>query len=218
MDQSVHYGILGPLELRVNGRQLAVGGPRVQAVLAVLVMQEGREIAAETLIDIVWGDNPPPTVRTSLQVHISKIRSVLKGAGFPDALATNGSAYSLVVDRDQVDASAFRDLVEEGRELLAQGSTERALEAFRQASAMWRGAPLAGLDLPGLAPGSLRELEDLRDLTLVLSCEAELALGQHAEALPNLLRLRAELPLDERICELSALALYRSGRQADALA
>lgn len=215
---TLRYGILGPFEVKVEGRLVSVGGPRVQAVLAALVMQEGLETSAEYIIDVVWGEHAPPTVRTSLQVHISKIRAALAEVGVRNVLTTHGSSYVLALRPGQLDATEFRRLVAEGREFLGQDEPGDALGALGAALALWRGVPLAGLDLPGLPAGALRELEDLRGLALVLRAEAELMLGRHAEALPNLLRARTETPLDERICELAALALYRSGRQADALA
>lgn len=218
MTLNARFGILGPLEVRIDGEPLQVGGPRVQAVLAALMLQEGGEISADSLIDVVWGDDPPPTVRTSLQVHISRIRSSLAALGARDLLTTHGSAYVLAMAPDQLDAAVFRRRVSDGRALLGDGSVGEALEALAEALGLWRGVPLTGIELPGLAPGVLRELEDLRDLAVALHAEAELSLGMHAEALPNILRARAELPLDERVCELAALALYRSGRQADALA
>jgi DNA-binding SARP family transcriptional activator/tetratricopeptide (TPR) repeat protein len=213
----MRFGILGPLEVRA-GEELLTFGPRVQAVLATLLLADGKEISADALIDVVWGDSPPPTARTSLQVHISRLRRTLGAHGLQDALVTRGSSYALTLARGQLDAEGFRRLIEEGRRSLASGDASAARDVFVDALELWRGPPLAGLELPGLAPGTLRELEDQHDLAVMLRLEAELALGHHADVVPELARLRKDQPLDERVAELTALALYRSGRQADALA
>jgi tetratricopeptide (TPR) repeat protein/DNA-binding SARP family transcriptional activator len=186
-------------------------------VLAALLLQEGGEISAEQLVDHVWGDSAPPTVRTSLQVHISKIRGMLAAHGVSGALTTHGSAYALAIDPGQLDSVVFKDGVARGRDLLGDGHLNEAVAALNAALGLWRGIPLQGLDLPGITPGSLRSLEDLKGLAVSLRAEAQLGLGLHAEALPDLLRARSEFPLNERVCELASLALHRSGRQADAL-
>jgi DNA-binding SARP family transcriptional activator len=214
----VTFRILGPFEVLSEGARVPVTGPRVQAILALLLLEPGREVSMETLLDVVWGDEAPPTARTAMQVHISKLRKWLASAGFPDALVTSRASYELRIPPDSVDAFAFKRLVEEGGKLLGAGDNERAIEALERALSLWRGSPLTGIDLPGLAPGVLNELEDLHDRAMVLRFEAELAMGHHAEIVPDLGRARADRPLDERVAELAALALYRSGRQADALA
>jgi DNA-binding SARP family transcriptional activator/tetratricopeptide (TPR) repeat protein len=214
---TVRFGILGPLEVWA-GEELLAFGPRVQAVLGALLLQEGQEISTDALIDVVWGDEPPPTARTSLQVHISRLRRSLKDHGLGDALTTRGSAYSLAVVPGQLDVAVFRGLLDAGRRSLASGDARAASDTLAEALDLWRGSPLAGIELPGLAPGMLRELEDQRDLAQMLLLEAQLELGGHAEAVPDLVRLRQARPLDERVAELAAIALYRSGRQADALA
>ncbi len=218
MAPPVRFGILGPLEVRVGDQRIAVGGPRVQAILAVLLLRGGQEVSADTLIDAVWGESAPPTVRTSLQVHISKLRKTLGEHGAADAIRTRGSAYELQMAPEQLDATRFRRAIIEGRESLGANDPERARRRLTEALALWRGVPLTGLDLPGLPAGELRELEDLHDLATTLRFEAELELGRHLEIVPDLMRARAERPLDERLAELAALALFRCGRQADALA
>lgn len=218
MGPRIGFQILGPLEVRVDGARVPVGGPRAQAILATLLLHAGEQVAAETLIDIVWGDDPPPTVRAALQVHVSKLRRHLDEHGVGGALETHGSAYAIAVTPDQLDASRFRRAIEDGRARLGARDAPGARASFVEALALWRGLPLAGLELPGLPPGATRELEDLHDLAVVLRLEAELALGHDVEVVPEVLQVRAVRPLDERVAELAALALVRGGRQADALA
>jgi len=215
---TVQFGILGPLEVRVGEDRVELGGPRVQAILAVLLLHAGQEVSTDALIEAVWGEAPPSTVRTALQVHISRIRRTLRQHGIADAVVTRGSSYALAISPEQLDAANFRRLVEGGRTHLAAGETARACEVLVEALDLWRGFPLDGIDLPGLPPGVVQELEDHHELATALRLEAELELGRHAGVLPDLARVRREHPLDERIAELTALGLYRSGRQADAIA
>ena len=215
---AVTFAILGPLEVRLDGARTSVGGPRAQAILAALLLHVGERVSTETLIDLVWGEEPPPTARSALQVHISKLRRRLEELGASAGLATHGSSYSLEMSHDQLDARRFPRLVEEGRAHLAAGDAEAAKDALAEALALWRGFPLSDVDLPGLTPGAFRELEQQHHLASVLRLEAELDLGRHAEIVPDLMKARAGEPLDERLAELTAVALVRSGRQADALA
>lgn len=215
--KEVRFSILGPVQVVVAGLPVPVGGPRVQAVLAALLLNPSEEVPAGSIIDMVWGDSPPPTVRTSLQVHISKIRSAFSAAGLEDRLETHGSSYVLHVSPAELDASLLRACVAEARGLLGESAPERALPLLRDALDLWRGPPLGDLEVFGSAVVASGELQDLHDLSAVLICEAQLMLGLHDEALPHLLRLRTEARLDERICELASIALYRAGRQSDAL-
>lgn len=218
MAPSTQYSILGPLEVTVEGRRIAVGGPRVQAILAALLLEAGKEVPADALIEAVWGESPPPTARASLQVHISKLRRTLAANGIENTLITHGSSYSLTIPLEELDAARFRGLLGQGQTSLAAGDMRGAQEALSEALDLWRGDPLAGLDLPGLSHGEIRELEDLHDVATTLRLETELQQGRHLEIVPELAKARVARPLDERLATLSALALYRSGRQADALA
>jgi DNA-binding SARP family transcriptional activator/tetratricopeptide (TPR) repeat protein len=204
--------------VRVDGARVSVGGPRSQAILAALLLRPGERVPADSLIDVVWGEEPPPTARAALQVHVSKLRRHLDEHGFGAIVETHGSAYAIAVGPHQLDVTSFRRSLEQGRAHLGAGDIEGARTALAEALALWRGSPLAGLELPGLPPGAIQELEDLHDLTVLLRLEAELGSGRGLEIVPELLQLRAARPLDERVAELAALALVRGGRQADALA
>lgn len=194
---------------------MPLGGPKQRTLLTVLVMRAGEVVSADALIDALWGDEPPATARTALQVRISKLRKLL--AGDPSAkLETRGPGYVLHVDPEQVDLHRFDRHVERGRAALAGGEYERAREELQAALELWRGEPLEGIDVPNLA-GELADLRERRTAALEARLEADLALGRHLEAIPEIDRLRAEDPMNERLAATAAIALYRAGQQADAL-
>jgi DNA-binding SARP family transcriptional activator/tetratricopeptide (TPR) repeat protein len=211
------FSVLGPLEVRVGDEAVPLGG-KPKAILACLLLRRGEPVGTDELIDDLWGEDPPPSARASLQMHISKIRKTLAAAGAPEVLRTRGSDYVLDVDPDALDLTRFERLVNEARTALTDGDPARARDTLERALALWRGAPLAGIDAPGISPGELLVLEERRSDAMVLRIECDLATGHHREVVPELEALRAAMPLDERLTELTALALYRAGRTADALA
>ncbi|HXF36512.1 MAG TPA: BTAD domain-containing putative transcriptional regulator [Actinomycetota bacterium] len=216
MAERLDVRILGPLAVERDGVALPLGGQKQRALLAALLLREGEVLPTELLIELLWGDSPPPTARTTIQVYISKFRKLL-GTGTGLSIETRGSGYVARVDPQCFDVRRFEQLVEEGRSAQASGDALRAHNLLSQALALWRGAPLEDLDLPAELSAAVSRLEEARVGALAARIETELALGRHAEVVPELEQLLADQPLNERLHTLAMLALYRAGRQADAL-
>ena len=211
----VDFGILGPVQAVREGRVLGLGGPKPRAVLALLLVAAGRVVPAERLVEELWGGCPPPAAAGTLRAHVSRLRTLLR----PDAvLIAQGGGYALAVEPGQLDASRFERLTGAGREALERGEAAVAAGRFREALGLWRGRALADVaDVEPLGRESAR-LEELRLLAVEGRVEADLALRLEAEVAGELEVLVAEHPVRERLWGFLVLALYRSGRQADALA
>jgi DNA-binding SARP family transcriptional activator/streptogramin lyase len=207
------FRVLGALEARENGRALAIGAGKQRAVLALLLLDAGEVVSTDRLIDALWGERPPASALNSVHIYVSQLRKVL-GEG---CLLTRGHGYLLALEPEQVDLGRFERLLREGRELLARGEARRAGEALYAALALWRGPPLGDLASEPFAQGEIARLEELRLEALEERIEADLALGRHGELVPELDALVRANPLRERFRAQLMLALYRSGRQADAL-
>jgi class 3 adenylate cyclase/DNA-binding SARP family transcriptional activator len=210
----MEFRILGPLSVRTEGRDLPLGSAQQRTVLAVLLLHAGEPVPAARLVDDLWGERPPATATKAVQVRISELRKAL-GEG---VIETHALGYVIRPDDDALDAARFERLLEQGRRLLAGGEAVRAAELLDEALALWRGPALADFVYEEFARGDAARLEELRLVALESQLEAALALGRHAETVPELERLVREHPLRERLRELLMLALYRAGRQADALA
>ena len=215
----MEYRILGPLEVMDDdGRPVALGGAKQRALLAVLLLEAGRVVSAERLIDALWGDSPPSDVRHALQVYVSELRKALAGNGTRSSqIVTRPSGYLIEVDPEDLDLGRFESHAEAGRRALSSGDTERAAAFLREALALFRGPPLADLALEPFAGPAIARIDELRLTALEDRIEAELQTGRHAELVPELQQLVATEPLRERLRGNLMLALYRSGRQADAL-
>lgn len=215
------YRVLGPLEAVVDGEPVRLGGARPRAVLALLLLDANRVVSADRLIDAIWGERPPETATTALQGHISQLRRGLerpRGPGDPPTvLVTEPPGYRLIVAPDELDADRFRVALEHGQELLAGGNPEGAARALRGALDLFRGPPLADVGDAPFAPEAARRLEELRAQALEARFEAELALGRDRELVPELDEAVTREPYRERLHGQLMLALYRSGRQAEAL-
>jgi DNA-binding SARP family transcriptional activator len=198
----VEYALLGPLEVRSDGRTIAVGRGKQRALLAVLALNAGRVVPAERLIDELWGDEPPATAATALQVYVSRLRKSL-GEG---AIETREPGYLV---EGQVDVSSFETLVSKAR----QSEPAQAAELLAEALGLWRGAPLADCELPLEAA----RLEEQHVSAIEQRIEADLANGRSSELVAELESLVAEHPLREPFRAQLMLALYRAGRQAEAL-
>lgn len=210
---ALEYRILGPLEVLDGGRQLELGGPLPRSLLALLLLHANEVVPRSRLIDELWAERPPQTAVNVIQGHVSNLRKVLGR----DTIVTQGRGYTLVLGGPELDLHRFEDLVAEGSEALAGGREEDAVQSLRQALALWRGPALADLADDGLARAEVGRLEELRIVALERRLEAELAAGSAAELVPELEQHVAEHPLRERLRECQMLALYRAGRQADAL-
>src|ERR671936_3103396 len=208
------FGLLGPLLVSRDGVPLRLGGPKLRTLLAILLLEANKVVSADRLVDSLWGENPPETARNTLQVYVSQLRKLLS----PGALETAPPGYRLLVDPDAADLLRFERLAVRGRTALAAGDPATAAEELAEALALWRGPPLADLPWEPFAQGEILRLDELRLATHEDRIEADLALGRHGALVAELERLVAENPLRERLRAQLMLALYRSGRQADALA
>jgi YVTN family beta-propeller protein len=209
----LEYRILGPLEVSDNGREVSIRGRKLQSLLALLLLHPGEVVSRERLIDDLWGEEPPATAAKTLQVHVSRLRRELG-----DVIVSHGGGYLLRVGPGELDLERFDQLVSEGRRALAEGQPEHAADRLREALSLWRGPPLPELAGEPFAHAQIGRLEDSRLDAIEARLDAELALGRYAEAIRELEPLVARHPYRERLHELLMLALYRAGRQADALA
>jgi DNA-binding SARP family transcriptional activator len=196
--------VLGPLEAGAGGRPLSLGGGKPRALLAMLALQAGAPVSTDQLIEGLWGEQPPATAAKMIQIFVSQVRKALDASGDAGRLVTRGRGYELRIDADDVDALRFE-------RLLAAG-------APREALALWRGPPLEELAGEPFAAAEIRRLEELRLAALEAAIDQDLAAGRHRELIGELDALVAQEPLIERFHAQRMLALYRSGRQSEALA
>ena len=216
----VEVRVLGPLELSAGGASVAVAGPKQRSLLAMLALHANRVVPIDALIDAVWGDPIPDRAEQTLQQHVSTLRKVLEPdratRGEVPILVTRSPGYVLHVDG--LDADAFERHAASGSAALAEGRWADALGAFDAALALWRGPALADARETARLHSVAVRLDGERLAALEMRYEARLECGQAREAVPELEQMVAEQPLRERLWALLMLALYRSGRQADALA
>ncbi len=215
----VRYAILGPVELCDRERRVAVGGVRQMALLALLLVNANRTVTADRLIEAVWNDRAPAGARKRLQVAIARLRSVLEhdGPRGGSVLRTVAGGYLLAVRPGELDAEVFLRRVGDGRAALEAGEPERARDVLREALAMWRGPALAGVAYAEFAQPEVRHLEELRLAALETRVECELQLSERSGLIGELDGLVAAHPARERLAGQLMLALYRCGRQGDAL-
>jgi YVTN family beta-propeller protein len=215
------FSILGPLEVCRSGCVLPLGGPRQRAVLALLLLEANRVVSMDRLAEEVWGGHPPEGWATTLQTYVFHLRRALdpgraRGA-VGDVLVTRGRGYLLRISREHLDAAVFQDGFTAGRAALDAGRYAEAAGTLRQALGLWRSGVLADLaDYAFTRPEAAR-LEELRLAALEARIDADLALGRHDALTGELEQLTAEYPLRERLHGQLMLALYRCGRQAEAL-
>ncbi len=210
------FRVLGPLEVERDGIPLPLRGSKLRGLLGLLLFSEEHVVPADALIDALWGDEPPATARTALQMHVSKLRKLLHDDSTV-VLETKDHGYLLRLAPDRLDLDMFRRLVAQGRTQIARGEHRAARETLEVALGLCRGAPLANVDIPGLPEPELAEIEEMMLAARADRLEADLALGRHLDVVPELESLKTAFPLNERILSLAAIALYRSGRQAEAL-
>ena len=207
----MQFRILGPLEVADGDRLVSLAAAQ-RSLLALLLLSANEVVSADRLIDELWGEEVPESGRTALQVRVSQLRKALGGAG--GRIATRAPGYLLRVDRDELDLYCFERLVSE-----ADGAEPaEAAAKLREALGLWRGAPLVDLSYASFAQPAIRRLEELRLAALEKRIEADLELGRQADLVGELETLVEEHPLREHLHAQLMLALYRCGRQADALA
>jgi YVTN family beta-propeller protein len=220
------FRILGHLEVSNEGDPVRLGGSKQRALLAMLLLHANEPVSIDTLVDALWSDDPHHSAAKNIQVQISRLRRALEGEQRPEG--PNGTATSVVQTRphsylirmepEQLDLHHFERLVEEGAEALAAGAPLGAEAKLLEALELWRGPPLADFSFDSFAQAPIAQIEELHLAAIELLIAAQLELGRHADVIGRLGTLVAEHPFRERLWQQLMLALYRAGRQADALA
>ena len=205
----MEFRILGPLEVYEGEKPVRLGGRNQRALLALLLLNAGEVVSTDRLIDGLWGEEPPRTASTSLQNAVSQLRKLLTA----ERVVTKAPGYLLRLDGDELDTVRVSELVATAR----TADAEARVASLREAESLWHGSPLADFAFDSFAHSAIARLEELRLNVTEERIEAELELGRHADAIGELEALLAEHPLREGFRRHLMLALYRSGRQADAL-
>jgi DNA-binding SARP family transcriptional activator len=205
------FRVLGALEVEDESGVRLLGGLKQRAVLVLLVLQAPNPVSVDRLIEALWGEQPPRTAMTSLQNFISQLRKIVG----PEILVTKAPGYALAIGSEDVDLTRFRRLVQHAR---TSRDPARRAEQLRDALALWRGSPLAEFEFEAFAQAEIARLEEERLGVLEERLDAELEAGRHSEVIPELEALVEHHPTRERLRAQQMLALYRSGRQAEALA
>ena len=211
----MEFRLLGPLEVSFDGAEVPVRGTRQRELLALLLLQAGQVVSLDRLMDALWGENQPAAGLMALRVRVSQLRKALGPGG--ERLVTRATGYALVVEPGELDLQLFERALDRAAAALADDPAA-AVEHANTALSLWRGTPLADIAYSSYAQAAIARLQELRALALELRVEAELALGRHNRVVGELQQLVAEHPLRERLWGQLMLALYRDGRQADALA
>jgi DNA-binding SARP family transcriptional activator len=211
--------LLGPVEARFNGRAVALGGQPPRTLFAVLALMGDRVVTTDRLIDELWVEEPPARARDSLQMHIWRLRKALTEAGADGGrLVSQAGGYLLHVGPGERDVDHWQHALGQAREARAADEPQLARAGIEEALGVWRGQPLAGVSIHSLLAAERARLTEERLGAIIEGIEVDFELGRHGELLGHLEALVIEHPFKERLVELQMLALYRSGRQADALA
>jgi DNA-binding SARP family transcriptional activator len=209
----MEFRILGALEMWDERGEVLLAGPKPRALLALLLLHPNQVVPADRLIDELWGEDSPEDAAAALRVNVSRLRKALP----QDVLTTTSPGYLVRVEPNELDLHRFERLVDEGRSLLARGLAADASERLRDALSLWRGPALADFAYESFAQAPIARLEEIRLAAIELRIDADLALGRHDELVGELEGFVAEHPLRERLRRYLMTALYRSGRQAEAL-
>ncbi|MGW4299673.1 AfsR/SARP family transcriptional regulator [Streptomyces sp. NPDC004376] len=220
-DNGLRFAVLGPVRAWRGADELDLGSPQQRAVLAALLLRRGRPVLLDELLSAVWGDEPPPAAVSVLRTYVSRLRKALEPdrspARPPSVLVSVGDGYLARVPDDALDLAVFQQRAEEARRLRAAGEVAAAHRLLHSALDDWSGPPLTGVPGP-LAEARRSWLTEERLNALEARLDLDIALGRHSEVTAELRALTTAHPLRERLSELLMLALYRSGRQAEALA
>jgi YVTN family beta-propeller protein len=212
----VFFRLLGPLEVTDGNRPISLGAGRRRSVLVLLLLHRNEAVASERLIDALWGEAPPATAAKILQNHVGQLSRAF-GDREGRRLQTRGHAYALRVEDGELDLDRFEALVSEGGVALERGRPGDAAARLREGLALWRGPPLVDVAYEAFAQSEIARLEERHTVTVEQRIDADLALGRHADLVAELEALVAQHPLRERLRAQLMVALYRCGRQADAL-
>lgn len=210
-------GILGPLVATAGGHRAELGGRKQRELLALLIIHVNQIVPTGSIMEALWGGQPPPGAEVTLRTHVSHLRRRLAAIGVGDALVTRPPGYGLSLDPERIDAYRFERRVGLGQEALGLGEPERAAHLLREALSEWRAPVLDDLQQPSFAEAETARLDELRLVALEGRIDADLALGRHHQVVSELNELVAAHPFRERFCGQLMVALYRSGRQVDAL-
>src|SRR5215472_7143815 len=213
----MQFGVLGPLEVRSDNGLLTIKGVKERRLLGLLLSRADSAVPVDAIIEALWGSDPPPSAVKSVQVHVVRVRKMLATDGADGLISRHGIGYMLRARRDQVDTLQFADLVGRAREAAADGAPDVAALVLRSALALWRGLPYADFQDTWFGTTQAAHLGEMRLTAVEVRIDADLALGRHAEVTAELETLVREHPLRERLWAQLMLALYRSGRQSDAL-
>jgi DNA-binding SARP family transcriptional activator len=209
----VQFGVLGPVQVRHDGRELPLGGPKQRALLAIFLLHANEVVSRDRLLDGLWGERPPPSAAHTLDDYVSRLRKAL-GA---DRIDRRPLGYLIRLKADELDLARFEGLLAEGREHLTRNHVDEAAATLRSALGLWRGAALADLLYEPFASVEAERLEEKRLSALEDRIEADLALDRGSEFVAELEGLVRQHPFRERLLGHLMLALYRCGRQAEAL-
>ncbi|MFD7713936.1 BTAD domain-containing putative transcriptional regulator [Streptomyces sp. NPDC059786] len=218
MGERLRFSVLGPVRAWRGEAEIELGPPQQRAVLAALLLAEGAQVLSSGLVDAVWGTETPATALGVLRTYVHRLRKALEPTGdvASSVIRSTGDGYQLRLSPDALDLVVFRDLLDQAEQARRAGDAESAAQHLRDGLGLWRGTALSGVQ-GAYAQTQRQRLGELRLSAEATRVTAELDLGFHAEAVVKLTGLVAEHPLDERFRELLMLALYRSGRQAEAL-
>jgi DNA-binding SARP family transcriptional activator len=210
----MRYQLLGPIEVaRDDGTLVELTAPRERALLAALLLNANRVVSVSRLIDALWGENPPLSASNALQVHVSKLRKKLaRGSRDGDVVKTAGSGYSISVKQGELDVERFEQILSDA----ASGEPSEVSAVLNEALSLWRGPALSDVASAELA-GEAARLDELRLAAFERRVDADLTLGRHRDLVPELEGLVRQHPLREGLRAQLMLAMYRSGRQAEAL-
>lgn len=213
------FGVLGPLAVcDAAGAAVPLGGQKARELLAALLLHRGQLVFVDTLVGSLWGDEPSTGAATTLRTYVGQVRRILETSGATAALRTGPGGYCLDVDADDVDAERFEALLRAGQKAAVEGDREEAEVLLSDALGLWRGEVLADLGRPDFAVAATARLDELRLVAWEGWVDAQLALGRHRTVITRIQALVDEHPFRERFAAQLMLALYRSGRQAEALA
>ncbi|MEC4019417.1 AfsR/SARP family transcriptional regulator [Streptomyces sp. H27-D2] len=216
MSEDFRFRILGPLTVEFAGENIRLGGPRQQALLAILLLESNHVVAIERLVDAIWNDSPPASAKNQVRICVSGLRRLFADKRPGTVIETYGSGYRILVPRGALDLSEFEELTFFGRAAADAGSTREAVDVLRQALGLWRGLIGSGLD-SRLAESLATKFHEERLAALEDCYDLELALGRHRKLVGELACLVAEHPFREKTCGQLMLALSRSGRKVEAL-
>ena len=217
VDVDVAVRLLGSVDVLVDGRRLLLVGVKQRAIVAMLALETGAVVSVDRLIDGIWGEDSPPSVRSSVQVHVSQVRRLFDERGLGGLIETRRPGYVLGVDPDRVDALRFSRLVSDARRLLDASRRDESGDAARAALGLWAGEALAGLDDVEFVMPVRTSLEGQRLEAAELAFAADLEAGRHEQVVGELDGWATMHPYRESLWQLLATALYRCGRQAEAL-